>query len=129
MSCHPNIADPLILHHPKRMKSFLQKLWNQPPSPYPNNNKKLSIAHHSIKRMILNLKILLSFSTINISICYPCLQNYWSLCCHWFYRCIFFGTNTFYSSISKIYILSLISIIACMSNGYGPVIRVFTKIS
>ena len=39
-------------------------------------------------------------------------------------------TDTFYSSkISKIYILSLISIISCMSNGYGPAIRVFTKIS
>ena len=29
----------------------------------------------------------------------------------------------------KIYILSLIAIIACMSNGYGPGIRAFTKIS
>ena len=42
----------------------------------------------------------------------------------------FLYTYTFYSSkISKIYILSLISIISCMSNGYGPAIRVFTKIS
>ena len=42
----------------------------------------------------------------------------------------FFYTYTFYlSKISKIYILSLISIISCMSNGYGPAIRVFTKIS
>ena len=41
----------------------------------------------------------------------------------------FFGTYTFYSSIFEIYILSLISIIACVSNGYGPAIRVFTKIS
>ena len=30
---------------------------------------------------------------------------------------------------SKIYILSLISISSCMSNGYGPAIRVLTKIS
>ena len=43
---------------------------------------------------------------------------------------LFFCTYTFYlSKISKIYILSLISIISCMSNGYGPAIRVFTKIS
>ena len=41
----------------------------------------------------------------------------------------FFGTYTFYSSLSKIYILLLISIIACMSNRYGPTKRVFTKIS
>ena len=42
----------------------------------------------------------------------------------------FFYTYTFYSSkISKICILWLISIISCMSNGYGPAIRVFTKIS
>ena len=47
---------------------------------------------------------------------------------HWCNSCIYFGTCTFYSSISKIYILSLISIIACMLNGYGPVIKVFTKI-
>ena len=41
----------------------------------------------------------------------------------------FFYTCTFYTSISKIYILSFISIIGCMSNEYGPAIRVFTKIS
>ena len=42
----------------------------------------------------------------------------------------FFYTYTFCSSkISKIYILSLISIISCMSNRYGSAIRVFTKIS
>ena len=42
----------------------------------------------------------------------------------------FLYTYTFYSSkISKIYILSLISIISCMSNGYGTAIRVFPKIS
>ena len=41
-----------------------------------------------------------------------------------------FYTYTFYSSkISKISILSLIAIISCMSNGYGPAIKVFTKIS
>ena len=39
-------------------------------------------------------------------------------------------TDTFYSSkISKIYILSLISTISCISDGYEPAIRVFTKIS
>ena len=41
-----------------------------------------------------------------------------------------FYSYTFYSSkISKIYSSSLISIIACMSNGYGPAVRVFTKVS
>ena len=41
----------------------------------------------------------------------------------------FFYTYTFYSpTISKIYILSLISIVSCMSDGYGPAIRVFTKV-
>ena len=41
-----------------------------------------------------------------------------------------FYTYTCYSSkISNIYILSLISIISYKSNGYGPAIRVFTKIS
>ena len=41
----------------------------------------------------------------------------------------FYGTYIFYSSISKIYILSLISVIAFMSNGYGSALRVFIKIS
>ena len=42
----------------------------------------------------------------------------------------FFYTYTFYSSkISKIYILSLISIIWCMWNGYEPALRIFPKMS
>ena len=42
----------------------------------------------------------------------------------------FFYPYSFYSSkIPKSYILSLISIISCMSNEYGPAISVFTKIS
>ena len=36
---------------------------------------------------------------------------------------------TYSLKISKIYILLLISIISCMSNGYGPAVRAFTKIS
>ena len=66
MSCHANIASPVILYQPNRRKSFLQKLRNY------SVKKLLSIAQENImssfqvfspgikkdgsKRMILNLK-------------------------------------------------------------------------
>ena len=53
MSCHPNIADPLILHHPK---SFFAEIMKLTPLPPKKKKKKKIRTHQSINEMILNLK-------------------------------------------------------------------------
>ena len=76
MSCHPNIADPLILHHPKRMKSLLaeiMKLTPLPPPPPPLPKKKIVHSTPEYKKNDITFENFLS--TINMSICYPSIMT------------------------------------------------------
>ena len=70
MSCHPNIADPLILHHPKKMKSFFAEIMKLTPLP---PEKKINRTHQRIKRNDIKFEFFLS--TINMSICYALIMT------------------------------------------------------
>ena len=68
MSCHPNIADPLILHHPKKMKSFFAEIMKLTPLP-----KK--IVHSTPDYKTNDIKFEKFLSTINMSICYASIMT------------------------------------------------------
>ena len=71
MSCHPNIADPLVLHQPKRMKSFFAEIMKLTPPP----KKKKKIAHSTPEYKKNDIKFEIFLSTINMSICYPSIMT------------------------------------------------------
>ena len=71
MSYHPNIADPLILHHPKRMKSFFAEIMKLIPLP----PLKKKAVHGTPVYKKNDIKFENFLSTINMSICYASIMT------------------------------------------------------